>query len=143
MLTIYFGSQGIYTNWNTQGQTWERPGSLELFYPDNSDGFQVNCGVRIYGGVGRREQKKTFRVLFKRQYGPTKLRYPLFGDNATDEFDTIILRANFNDAYVWGGADSQYIRDEVIRRLQLNLGGAAPYGDFVHFVCQWSLLGAL
>ncbi|MGD8499463.1 MAG: chitobiase/beta-hexosaminidase C-terminal domain-containing protein, partial [Phycisphaerales bacterium] len=127
-----FGSSGIYPNWGSSGVAWERPGSIELINPDGSEGFQVDCGVRIYGGVGRREKKKTFRLLFKRDYGPTKLRFPLFGANAADEFDTIILRANFNDAYVWGGSDSQYVRDEFMRRLQLDLGGAAPYGDFVH-----------
>ena len=127
-----FGSQGIYTNWGSQGRAWERPGSIEMFYPDGSEAFSVNCGVRIYGGVGRREQKKTFRLLFKRQYGPTKLRYPLFGEDAADEFDTIILRANFNDAYVWGGGASQYVRDEYIRRLQVDLGGRAGIGNFVH-----------
>ncbi|UCG59194.1 MAG: lamin tail domain-containing protein, partial [Phycisphaerales bacterium] len=127
-----FGSSGIYSNPHSSGVAWERPGSVELIYPDGTEGFHVNCGVRIYGGVGRREAKKTLRLIFKRQYGPTWLRYPLFGDDAADEFNTIILRANFNDAYVWGGADSQYIRDEFIRRLQLAMGGPAPWGDFVH-----------
>ncbi|MBE0534492.1 MAG: lamin tail domain-containing protein [Phycisphaerae bacterium] len=127
-----FGPSGIYTNWGSQGPGWERAGSLELIHPDGSDGFQVNCGVRIYGGVGRQEAKKTFRLLFKRMYGDSKLRYPLFGPDAADAFDTIILRANFNDGYVWGGAASQYIRDEYIRRLQIALGHPTARGTFVH-----------
>ncbi len=127
-----FGPSGIYTNWSGQGPGWERAGSVELIHPDGADGFQVNCGVRIYGGVGRQEAKKTFRLLFKRMYGDSKLRYPLFGPDAADSFDTIILRANFNDAYVWGGAASQYIRDEYIRRLQIALGHPTSQGTFVH-----------
>jgi len=103
-----------------------------MIYPDGEDGFQSNCGVRIYGGVGRREKKKSFRLLFKGTYGATKLRYRLFGDDATDEFDTIILRANFNDGYPFGRDVSQYIRDEYCRRLQLALGHPSPHGTFVH-----------
>jgi hypothetical protein len=127
-----FGAKGIYTNWSSSGDAWERPGSVELIQPDGSEGFQVNCGVRIYGGVGRREAKKSFRLQFTRTYGPTELHYPLFGAEAADRFDQLVLRANFNDAYTWGGNRSQYIRDEFVRRLQLALGRPAPHGTFVH-----------
>jgi len=127
-----FGSGGIYSNpWNS-GIGWEKPASVELIYPDGSDGFQLNCGVRIYGGVGRQEKKKTLRLLFKRTYGPTRLQYPIFGDDAADEFDTIILRANFNDGYPWGGSSSQYIRDEWMRRTNQAMGHPAAIGTFVH-----------
>jgi len=128
-----FGPQGIYSNPWSSGPAWERPGSIELIYPDGRVGFQVNCGVRIYGGVGRREPKKTLRLLFKRAYGPTKLNYPLFGDDATDRFDTIILRAGFNNS--WHGVYNQgpqYIRDEWIRRTQLEMGRLGLHGTFVH-----------
>ncbi len=129
-----FSASGIYSNPWSSGFSWERPGSLELFYPDGSDGFGVNCGVRIYGGVGRDPsfKKHTFRLMFKRNYGPTKLKYPLFGEDAADEFDTLILRSNFNDAYVWGGTNVQYIRDEFARRIQLALGHPSAHGTFVH-----------
>ncbi len=127
-----FGSNGIYANWNSSGANWERPCAVELIHPDGTEGFDVDCGIRIYGGVGRREKKKSFRLMFKREYGPTKLRYPLFGPDAADSFDQLILRANFNDAYVWGGDRSQYIRDEYVRRLQLALGDPSPHGTFVH-----------
>jgi len=127
-----FGAKGIYTNWGSSGDAWERPGSVELIPPNGSDGFQVNCGVRIYGGVGRREAKKSFRLQFTDAYGPTELHYPLFGEGAADRFDQLVLRANFNDAYTWGGDRSQYLRDEFVRRLQLSLGDPSPHGTFVH-----------
>ncbi len=134
-----FGSaDGIYANPMEDGENWERPGSIELFYPEGyeaeDDGFQVNCGVRMYGGVGRRERfrKHSFRLLFKGDYGPTKLQYPLFSETPVDEFDTMILRANFNDQFQNGGAAGQYIRDEWARRVQLALGTPSATGDFVH-----------
>jgi len=126
-----FGSGGIYANPTTQGL--ERPASLEYFDPNTNEQFQVNAGARIYGGVGRqpRFKKHSFRILFKSEYGPTKLKFPLFED-AVEEFDTIILRSNFNDAWVWGGAPTQFVRDEFAGRLQNAMGDPGRHGNFVH-----------
>jgi len=135
---LFSSGIGIYANPLEDGENWERPGSIELFYPEDyeeaDDGFQLNCGVRIYGGVGRNTnfRKHTLRLLFKGEYGYTKLEYPLFGDDAVDEFDTIILRSNFNDQFQGGGANAQYIRDEWARRLQLLVGTPSATGTFVH-----------
>ena len=78
--------------------------------------------------------KHSFRLLFKGLYGPTKLRYPLFGDDAAEEFDTITLRAGANDGYAWSGNETnvQYTRDQFMRDLQLDTGNAASHGRFVH-----------
>jgi hypothetical protein len=129
-----FGSGGIYSNPTAQGELWEHAASLEYFDPTTGDEFQINAGARIYGGVGRYPQfkKHSFRLLFKEDYGPTKLDFPLFGEGAVEEFDTIILRSNFNDAWVWGGAPSQYIRDEFAGQLQNAMGDAGRHGTFVH-----------
>ncbi|MEM7234800.1 MAG: FN3 associated domain-containing protein, partial [Planctomycetota bacterium] len=110
-----FGPGGIYTNSTSRGVTWERPISLELIHPNGQEGFQLNAGVRIQGNAFRRHnltKKHSFRVLFKRIYGPTKLRYPLFGDRAVDEFDTLTLRANANDSWRFStGSSALYIKD--------------------------------
>jgi hypothetical protein len=133
-----FDSQtGIYANSGNSGVSWERPGSIELIYSDGTEGFQADCGVRIQGGYFRQPsagKKHSFRLLFKGIYGPTKLRYPLFGDDAAREFDTLTLRAGANDGYIWGGNESnvQYTRDQFMRDLQLGTGNAASHGNFVH-----------
>jgi hypothetical protein len=132
-----FGDEGIYSNPERRGVEWERPASVELICPDSNDGFQVNCGIRIQGGWFRplsRARKNSLRLFFKGIYGPTKLRYPFFGDGAVDEFDTIILRAGANDGYTWGDAwhTEQYTRDEFGRRLQIASGNAGSHGNFVH-----------
>ena len=126
-----FGSGGIYAKPTTDGL--ERAASLEYFDPNTSEQFQVNAGARIYGGVGRQPQykKHSFRILFKGDYGPTTLKFPLF-EGAVEEFDTIVLRSNFNDAWVWGGAPTQFVRDEFAARLQNAMGDPARHGTFVH-----------
>jgi hypothetical protein len=130
-----FGPSGIYTNSTARGTAWERPASVELIYPDGSDGFHVNCGIRIQGGYSRSaSRKQSFRLLFKGMYGLSKLKYPWFGDDVVDTFDTITLRAGFNDGYGWNGAKAteQYIRDEFGRSLQVATGHAGSHGTFVH-----------
>lgn len=130
---------GIYANPWQDGVDWERPGSIELIYPDGSEGFQETCGVRLYGGMGRSPwaKKHTFRLLFKKDYGSTKLEYPLFGEEAADEFDTVILRANFNDSWTmlwdaWKLERIQLVRDEWMRSSQLAMGSVGSHGMFVH-----------
>ena len=125
-----FGAAGIYVNWSRSGDAWERPCSVEWMGPEGSDGFQVNCGIRIHGGDGRREPKKSFRLQFTSVYGPGKLKYPLFGPRAADQFDQLVLRGGFNDAYafVLGSEHAQFIRDEFVRRLQLALGHPSATG---------------
>jgi len=131
-----FGRQGIYANSKEKGIEWERPASVELIYPDSSEGFQVNCGIRIHGGAFRspNSYKHSFRLLFKNEYGPSVFDYPLFGPDATRTFETLVLRAGANDGYVWRGAGTtvQYTRDEFGRRLQLAAGHASAHGMFVH-----------
>ncbi len=128
---------GIYANSWEGGIDWERPASAEFFEPNSTRQFQVNCGLRIHGGWFRKPRltnKHSFRLLFKSGYGPTKLEFPLFDDeNATDSFDSIILRANGGDGYSYTMVvPAQYIRDEFVRQLQLAMGHVSPHGFFVH-----------
>ena len=134
---LFDTSQGIYTNSGNSGASWERAGSIELVYPDGRPGFQSNCGVRIQGGYFRTpgaSSKKSFRLLFRGAYGATKLRYPLFGDDAAQEFDTVTLRGGANDGYTWTGNEryAQFTRDQFARDLQIGTGNAGPHGMFVH-----------
>ncbi|MCA9540352.1 MAG: CotH kinase family protein, partial [Myxococcales bacterium] len=132
-----FGVNGIYTESTRRGVAWERPISFELLYPDGRAGFQVNCGLRIQGGAFRSHgltKKHSLRVLFKGIYGPTKLRYPLFGADAPDALDTFTLRANSNDGWQWAAANGQplYVRDSFGRETMLAMGGVASHETFMH-----------
>jgi hypothetical protein len=134
-----FGPSGIYTNSGQGGSAWERPVSIEWITNDNSLEFQVNAGIRIQGGAFRGDnftKKHSLRLLFKNEYGPGKLTYPIFGDDSdvASEFNTIVLRAGANDGYSWNSAryTEQYIRDQFGRELQQEMGHAASHGTFAH-----------
>ena len=132
-----FGELGIYTQSLRKGFAWERPTSVELIYPDGADGFQVNAGIRIQGGFTRKHgvtKKKSLRLVFRREYGPAEIVFPLFGDDATDRFNTVILRTHGDDGWQWADAKSQpqYMRDEWMRATQLAMGQVGAHGNYMH-----------
>ena len=124
-----FGSSGIYSNPLGRGREWERPTSVELLHPDGSQGFQIDAGIRIQGGISRQiAAKLSFRLAFRSEYGATKLNYPLFGTDGPAEFDSISLRSGSGEVI----RRFHFIRDEFMRRSQIEIGDVAPTGDFAH-----------
>jgi len=139
---LFSQETGIYPNSEERGVAWERPASVELMYPDGREGFDVNCGIRIYGdgsAIPHVNLKHTFRLLFKSMYGPAKLHYPLFEGSPVTEFDTIILRGTSNFSWVhrmddleWQRENALYIRDVWARDAQLDMGHLASRSTYVH-----------
>jgi hypothetical protein len=142
-----FGSSGIYSNPGASGQAWERRTSLEMIDPDGEEIFQQYCAIRIQGGAFRSfglTRKKSFRVLFKSQFGtgnqdtggPGSLEFPLFGTEpgTAQEFQTLVFRMESNDGWQWSGANGQpqYARDEFGRRVQRALGQPSSNGRYLH-----------
>jgi hypothetical protein len=137
-----FGSQrGIYANASERGINWEREASIEWIDPVKGDNFQVNAGLRMHGGVGRTNGiKKSLRILFKNEYGPSQLKYPLFEDTDIESFDSLVLRASWNYSYFGdstycegiGTEHAQYLRDQFARDTVRDMGGLTSYGRHVH-----------
>ena len=132
-----FGEQGIYSNPEKDGVDWERTTSVELLLPDGSEGFQVDAGIRIHGGAHRSmlySKKKSFRLLFKGKYGSADFSYPLFGPDATDRFQSLVLRMESNDG--WSAKPSRgqplYTRDQFSRETFLAMGQPASHGRNFH-----------
>ena len=134
---LFDSRTGIYVNALRHGREWERPGSVELLYPDGSEGFQVNTGIRIRGGWSRHNDcpKHAFRLFFREEYGDAKLIYPLFGDEGVDEFDKLDLRTSMN--YSWSykdfnGAFNTMNRDVFSRDLQREMGQPYTRSRYYH-----------
>ncbi len=138
---LFDSSTGIYVNALQDGRAWERPASLELIYPDGSEGFQIDAGVRIRGGYGRQgsNPKHAFRLFFRNVYGDGKLNYPLFGDEGVDAFDKMDLRTASN--YSWnfkgsGGLDhggkNTMVREVFSRDVQREMGQPYTRSRYYH-----------
>ncbi|MCH8922437.1 MAG: lamin tail domain-containing protein, partial [Planctomycetes bacterium] len=129
------GGQGIYIS----GKGREKAVSIEQILPDGSTGFQIDGSVEIQGGssTGRwKADKLSMQLTFKEPYGPTKLKADIFGEEATDRFDTFILDAvlNFGFHHPSTGqtAFAKFIQDQFVANVQNAMGGYAPRARYHH-----------
>ena len=138
------------------GQDWERAASVELILPDSPQGstaLAVNCALRMEGNASRddaRTPKHSFRLLFKSDFGPTKLSFPWFPGPVQD-FDNLVLRAcGFTDGWPTRYSDTtpiagtpyigtryrpetvSYLRDVFVKDTHRAMGWLASRSDFVH-----------
>jgi hypothetical protein len=134
-----FGPRGLYLNTMERGDEWERPCSTEMILPDGHSAFQVDCGLRIQGGMNRvpaKTPKHAFRLVFKTEYGAARLRYPIFPDSSVTNFNTLVLRADYNNSWIhWDpeqAARGQRIRDAWMKDTARAMGWTAPHNRYVH-----------
>ncbi|MHC4119794.1 MAG: chitobiase/beta-hexosaminidase C-terminal domain-containing protein, partial [Planctomycetota bacterium] len=131
------GGPGTYNNPMRRGMEYERPVSFEWIVPENNSGFQVDCGLRVHGSDYMRPRyrrqsgywsgngKFAFRLYFRERYGPSRLEYPLFPFEV-ESFKSIVLRGGHNDRV------NPFIKDELIRRLQKDMGHVASGGTMAN-----------
>lgn len=132
------GPNGIYPNSTRSGDEWERATSFEFIETGGATSIQADAGVQMAGDNVRNlsnSKKQSFRLNFRDEFGPTKLRFPVFGaeqPDATTEFDTLILRGGYNDAWVHTPDTTQYIRDQWAHDILREMGHVQSHGRWVH-----------
>lgn len=121
------------------GRGWERPVSFELFDAQGNYDLQINCGVKIHGGHSRlpeKSPKHSLRLVFRDEYGPGKLRYPLFGVDEPSKFNAVVLRSAFCNS--WHHQDKNqreravYSRDMWAKSTQKEMGHLTTNGIYAH-----------
>lgn len=138
----WFGPTGIYVNKNQDGT--ERWCSAELIDPSGGDAFQIDCAVRMQGGVSGggtsldrwKSYKLSMRLVFRGGYGAGHLEFPLYGSEGTDRFNTVVLEAQLNNVWHHSSVDQQirgqYTHDQFPSNVQNALGGYGAHGRPVH-----------
>lgn len=108
---LFHPTHGLYREgYNADHNTWKRPGAnfwskKELFshvtIMDNNGeiAFQSNIGFRLFGGMSRLFPQKSFTLVAREQYGKKRIRYPVFGKHAPEEFKSLVFRNGGSD---WG-----------------------------------------
>ena len=131
-LAEMYGSGGFYTG------TSEKPASIEIIDPSHpEDNLQINGGIESHS---HDRLKRSLRLSFKSQYGPTKLvsdlfrNAPLNGEGAANRLDNIVLRAGNNRAWsrAWNPDATTFTEDQWYRDSQIAMEGFGPHGTFVH-----------
>lgn len=139
----FSGGSGIFSNPGNRGIAWERPASAELIFPTgyvdpdgNLEGFQIDAGLRVRGGFSRSgsNPKHALRLFFRAEYGDSKLRFPIFGDEGVDEFDNLDLRTSQN--YSWAFQNdanrNTFLREVFSRDTQRDMGQPYTRSRYYH-----------
>ena len=143
------GSQGIYIHQDQDGT--ERVCSLEYFDPCDGTTIQGNCAIAMQGGVSGggtslsrwKTPKLSLRPRFKVQtddgkltQGPTTLKAAIFPDSPLDSFNTVVIDAVLNHAWLHPNQSqrdtAKYIQDQYVADLHNAMGGYSPHGRYVH-----------
>ena len=127
-----------YNNPLQRGNAYERPISAGLIDPKGGEGFSAECGIRVAGSDFARQryrradrwlewqEKFSFRLYFRGEYGLGELEYPLIPLSGRESFDCLWIRAGHNDHR------NPFIRDELTRRLFHDCGHEEPLGTFAN-----------
>ena len=127
----FAGGNGIYSNSTAQGLAWERACSAEFIPAENDtrSDFQENCGLRVQGGASREPNKSPKHSLsfrFREEYGAGRLKQALFPDSDVDNFNSIALRAGYNNSWIHSDSNQRgrasMIRDQWMRESMLDMG---------------------
>ncbi len=132
--------RGIYANPLQRGREWEHPTHLTYFDEQGEVGFQEMAGLRIHGNFSRSYSKKSFRLYFRRDYGSSRLFYPLFPDSDQASFNQLVLHA--------GGQDSSQIptnwtmiRNQLMANLAFKTAALATHSQPVLLFINGELWG--
>ena len=122
--SLFDKDEGIYVN---ALKEWERLALVEQIDPvkGNANEWSVPAGLRIRGGSSRGADhpKHSFQLVFRREYGVNKLKFPLFGENGASGFKKLDLRTSQNFAWAYGNSGDNFINEVVARDLQGAVGG--------------------
>lgn len=103
------------TNSSQHGKKWERPCQLQLYTTGEKPTIELDAGLRIRGGMSRRQNQKSFTLYFRDTYGPDMLHFALFDKDKEEDFKRFGLRN--------GGDDSQYTKFKDVMLQDLAKGG--------------------
>ena len=103
------------TNSSQHGKKWERPCQLQLYTTGEKPAIELDAGLRIRGGMSRRQNQKSFTLYFRDTYGPDMLHFALFDKDKEEDFKRFGLRN--------GGDDSQYTKFKDVMLQDLAKGG--------------------
>lgn len=103
---LYDYNKGIYVDGPDYGEEWPhmeanfwkdwtKDAHVELF--DGKEGFSTDCGLKIFGGYSRNEDKKSFRLKFRGVYGDSELDYDFFDNGETIGLKDLVLRSGSQD----------------------------------------------
>ncbi|MBQ9726900.1 MAG: CotH kinase family protein, partial [Kiritimatiellae bacterium] len=142
---LFDRTTGIYVNATGNGRGWERPVMVEQIdptnpanefdpAPDKHPGGCAPAGLRIRGAYSRGSgiPKHSFRLFFRSEYGASKLKHPMFGDEGVSSFDKLDLRTEQNYAWSNGSGWETFVHEIFSRDSERDMGTTYNRGRYLH-----------
>ncbi|TAL04995.1 MAG: hypothetical protein EPO07_04345, partial [Verrucomicrobia bacterium] len=143
-----FGANGIYTfpTVNTKGYP-DKACSVEMILPDCKTAFAAACGISVHGNASRLPEKNPkhgFKLAFKGEFGESTLKYEVFPDSPAQEFDDLILRADFGVSWrhqtdlateglgAFQRTRATRTRDAFVKETRRAMGGLGSFNRYCH-----------
>jgi hypothetical protein len=129
--SLHHPDRGLLTHPQAKGRDWERHGYLSYF-----DGGRLKVatktGVRLHGGESRLYSKtKSYRLYFRRKYGPPALPSSTFFDGGPAGAVTRVIA--HNDVRTDGGGREWRLVNALAYDIAGRLGGIVPRTTPVSF----------
>ena len=96
-MNLWDPDSGIYINYD---EDWERPCGFEYFNSVGLQEFNLNAGIKIFGGTSRGRAQKSFSIHARDRYGDGEIHYRLLPGRDNEIYKSFILRNGAND---WSG----------------------------------------
>ncbi|RYD18079.1 MAG: hypothetical protein EOP88_23855, partial [Verrucomicrobiaceae bacterium] len=143
-----FASTGMYHSNNVMNKDFaDQACSVEMILPNGETAFATTSGLRMHGNASRepaKNPKHGLKLKFKPEFGPGKLEYRLFPQSAVEEYDDVILRAEFGTSWrhwsdisgnslgAFQRSRSTGIRDQWTKDTMLEMGHVAGHSRLAH-----------
>lgn len=88
---------------------WNKHAHVEFY--DGKDGFEADCGLAIFGGFSRTMAKKSFKLKFNNEFGPSHLTYDIYNEGEPMKMKNFVLRSGSQDGH------GTMVRDEFFTSL--------------------------
>lgn len=94
---------------NYWAKNYERRAHISFY--DGKEGFDEECGLKVYGGGSRELPKRSVQVKFMEKFGAEDVVYDIFNRGKAEQFNGLVLRGGSQD---WQGV---MMRDEFFTSL--------------------------
>jgi hypothetical protein len=75
----------------------ELPANVTLFEMDGTTAFNLDAGLKIFGGWSKGYPQKSLALFLRKKYGAGSLDYRLFPEENVERYESFVLRNSGND----------------------------------------------
>lgn len=98
VLSVSLNPNNFYSlETNAWDEDLEYGANAELFELDGT-GFDIDCGLKLFGGSTRGMDKKSFSLKFRKKYGSSELHYQVFENRDNSVYNSLVLRSGSQDS---------------------------------------------